>query len=221
MLKLSSVGYITLEPKLQEQLSSNVLLWARQQQSRILTKNHLNQWAELDEDRAKRFAHKELMKASNPFVEHVIRWTDFLLSETKYGYWRETSMHSGAIPSLLSDLQDILLRFPSSSKAKVSIVPASEAVAMIVAKSLSVKSSLTALSKRRNSYASERGRVPPKPPIVEPYPGAWLKTGDTVEGMYTANRDGKMRLWCCSEFHPSFGSPWVSFACRSISWRMV
>jgi len=210
MLQGYWIGYDTLPSKLQEQLSSNVVLWTRQQQRRILTKNHLNQWAELDEDGSTRFAHKELMKASNPIVEHTVRWTDFLLSEAKYGYWRDTSMHMDAIPSLLRDMQGKLLRFPLGSRVKQSIVPASGALNVVVGRPLSISSTLPFPSRRRTiSSVSERSRVPPEPPTGEPYPGAWLKVGDVAEARLSQQTSGMMsfssvQVFCLLSYHLTY-----------------
>jgi len=192
LLKGYSLGYNGLEPNLQEQLSSSAIKWARQQKIRILTKNHLNQWAQLDEDRARRFAHKELMKASNQFVAHAVRWTEFLLSETKYGFWRDTSMHISAIPSLLRELQSKLLRFPGEKASKVPVIRACASVDLASGNSLLIHSSLPVLPKKREAAAvsSERSNVAPELSIVEPYPGAWINVGDVVEAKYRQNRDG-------------------------------
>jgi len=151
----------------------------------------LNQWAELGVTQGHRFAHKALLKASNPFIERVVNWIAFLLSETKYGFWRDTSMHHGAIRSLLKDLGDKILRFPCNKTAKLLIAPTSEEADVVVGSPLSVKSCLSFPSIRRAqlsmSSVSERSRIPPAPSIAEPYPGGWLKVGDAVEELNEKN----------------------------------
>jgi len=91
-------GFSNLTPALQEQLCSSILRWNRQNGRRVLVKNQQNNWASAEQSRVRRFCHKEMMKESNPVVRAIINQVDFLLSETKFGYWRSTSMHKNHIP---------------------------------------------------------------------------------------------------------------------------
>jgi len=77
---------------------------------RLLVKNEQNDWAVLSSVRDQdKFCHQEMMKLANPYYKKALRQVEFAVTEAKFGYWRDTSLHQKWIPSLLEDLQNQLL----------------------------------------------------------------------------------------------------------------
>jgi hypothetical protein len=190
MVSYHSVGYNTLSSSLQEMLCTRIGLWVRQAQRRVLTKNINNDWAELTEEKAKRFFHKGLLQRSDPFVREAVTQIDFLLAETKYGKWRDTSMHLGVIPSFLRTLQDKILRLPWSHISKLSNVVAPGGISLprkmqgLPRSSLLPQSSLSSIPNGPRLLTNRRRMTPLKAATREPYLGAWLQGGDIVEAKY-------------------------------------
>lgn len=183
IISLHSTGYNMLSSSLQELLCTSITLWVRQAQRRVLAKNFENDWAELTEDQAKQFYHKGLLQRSDPFVREAVTQIDFLLSETKYGRWRDTSMHLGAIPLFLRRLQDKILHLPwviskRSNGVSPGNIPRPRKMHGLP------QPSLPSIPKRTHFSTKRRRMLPEEPPISEPYLGAWLKGGDVVEAKY-------------------------------------
>ena len=53
-----------------------------------------------------------MMKETDPHLRMAIQQLDFLFSETKFGYWRDTVMHRRVIPAYLRKLQDKIMKLP-------------------------------------------------------------------------------------------------------------
>jgi hypothetical protein len=130
------------------------------------------------------------LQRSDPFVREVVTQIDFLLAETKYGKWRDTSMHLGAIPSFLRTLQDKILRLPWSHVSKHSnavalgVIPLPRKMQGLPQSPLLPHSSLSSIPNRPRLLTNRRRVTPLKPANNEPYLGAWLKGGDIVEAKY-------------------------------------
>jgi hypothetical protein len=193
MVSHHSLGYNRLPSRLQELLCTHIALWVRQAQRRVLTKNVDDDWAELTGEMAERFYHKALLQRSDPFVRKAVTQIDFLLSETKYGKWRDTSMHRGVIPSFLRKLQDKILRLPWSHISKRSNVVGPDGIhiprkmqglpqPLVLPPSL-----LSSIPNGPRLLTNRRRMLPVKPATNEPYVGAWFQGGDIVEAKYQGN----------------------------------
>jgi hypothetical protein len=109
LVKQNSVGYDKLSPSLQRHLSSSILDLQRLSGGRFLTQNEIGTWYEMSADRQIDTVHKELMKASNDVVATVLTELDFLLSETKFGYLRDTALHREHTPIVLQGISHQIL----------------------------------------------------------------------------------------------------------------
>jgi hypothetical protein len=109
--------YDHMSPLLQRVLCDKVLSWVSERINeigrgrRILTKNEENLWVILPSSDRLRFVHKQLVRAANPFTRELIFYLDSLLSECKFGHFRETVLHRKTIPSFLYKLQDSVMQF--------------------------------------------------------------------------------------------------------------
>ena len=176
----------TLSESLKTQLSDSLVQWnIHQNQGRILTKNHENQWAQLTDPMARDFVHKQLMRDDNKFVDAALRQLDYLVSETKFGTWRDTALHMTHIPTLLRSLERKILKWPASA---VVAMPKPDVRGLVVRPQPAVSSS-PAPTAREFLVGTRRNAIPPPPAIEEPFPGAWLKVGDEVEGRYKSQHN--------------------------------
>jgi hypothetical protein len=181
-LVASSVsGYNQLPSIMQAQLCSNMVLWSRQSQRRILTKNFQGDWAQLHQEQAERFCHEALLTESDPFVNEFVTQLDYLIAETKFGRLRETVMHGKTIPSYLVVLRRKVLHLPRT-RASNSIRAILDSPMASQPFRLQIQSILPILKKSR--IVPKRRVMPPSLEIQEPYLGAWLKGGDIVEACY-------------------------------------
>jgi hypothetical protein len=111
-------GYNRLPAALQFLVCDDLLARLRQQGRRVLVKNANSDWAESPSATSLRWCHKDLMKRADPTVMSVVRQLDFLLTDAKFGRWRETAMvRREWIPGLLIRLQDALLHFKEQKVA--------------------------------------------------------------------------------------------------------
>jgi hypothetical protein len=183
LLSDNAIGYPELSSHLQEKLRSSLLQTVREQQRRIMTKNMGSNWAEVSDTTADWFCHKELVSKSNPYIQEAMKLTDYFLSETRFGYWRDTVLHRKYIPGLLMKLQDDILRLP---RRRESFHTGSSLQSLNVSSSLKIPPVSKPLLRNRSS-------LPPRRKVVEPFPGAWFKEGDVVEATYGGRLKGKIR----------------------------
>jgi hypothetical protein len=200
LLNENAIGYPELSPHLQEKFRSSLLQTVREQQRRIMTKNMDGNWAEVSETTADWFCHKELVSKSNPYIQEAMKLTDYFLSETRFGYWRDSVLHRKYIPGLLMKLQDDILRLSRDSHilrlSRDSHILPRRRVSRPAGSSLQswrVSSSLK-IAPVSKSLIWDRSSLPRRPRVVEPFPGAWLKEGDVVEATYEGRFEGKISL---------------------------
>jgi hypothetical protein len=121
-----STGYDRWTSQIQKQVCQSLLDELELHHQRILIQNKNSNWAEVTESRKQWFCHKSLLKKSNPWVSKAVQQLDFLLSEARMGYWRDTALHRRFISKQLIVLQDEILHFSRES------LPASSATSMII-----------------------------------------------------------------------------------------
>ena len=103
-------SYRRLSPVLRGEVCVDMRRWMQREHRRLLVKNEQNDWAVLSSVRDQdKFCHQEMMKLANPYYKKALRQVEFAVTEAKFGYWRDTSLHQKWIPSLLEDLQNQLL----------------------------------------------------------------------------------------------------------------
>lgn len=186
-------GFDKLPLSLQQQLESDIVMWNLEEGGRVLSKNVYGQWTNLPSKLAGQFTRKELFKRANPHAGYVIQWSDYLLSETKYGFWRETAMHDLHVPVLLRKLQDRFLQLSSKNgKLGESLLTMRRAVSRS-SNFVGVRSMLAGLPSyaaipRNIVYSSGK---PSHATISEPYSAAWASVGDLIEAKYRSETGGK------------------------------
>ena len=182
MVSKNAGGYSNWNNSMRRQLRDRLYLWNRQKQSRILLKNHLNQWAEMTREMADEFVHNLLMSQDIPIINHTLRHWDYLWSETKFGPWRDTQLHETYIPALLNSLKERIL----------GVIDRNETTALKPARSIvpsfrvhTYLAQIPATKQRTTTTCGRNNGIPPiETNISEPFVGAWLRVGDDVEGRY-------------------------------------
>jgi hypothetical protein len=211
MIQGYSQGYEQLDPSLQRKLCSSLTKWSKQyNKARLLTKNSFNQWSEMTPALADRFCHKQVLsRPKTSTVARVVQWTDFLLSETRFGYWREKVLHIFHISDMLRNLQDKLMHYDATTRAdpykndRPKAHPRSSRAAadnnnnkQTITPFFSTKS-LTSVSihnETTSRTSRDRNALPPQPAVEPPNKSAWLQEGDIVEGRYNGQSDGMSSL---------------------------
>lgn len=185
-------GFDSLTSALQSQLCEDLIEWQlSEHQSRILVKNREFEWAVASDDLAKRICRKNLIGRSNEFKSYAVKWIDFLISELRYGFWRESAMHQVHMQPWLSKLQDKLLGFQWPARNKTDLIAdqvADRSLSVFVVESLGVPHIREALK------LPSRSVFPPRTEPEEPWEGAWLQEGDIVEAHYNSFSGGMFTI---------------------------
>ena len=141
-----------------------------------------------------RFCHKSIVQRSNPGAGSALQTLDFLLSEARVGYWRDTILHRKFVPQMIVSLQDSILGSHAVLKTK------KKSLADVLLSSMWETTPLRPISTflpklppltREPLVGVHRYPFPVAPLNGEPYPGAWIKEGDTVEALYNGEFNGE------------------------------
>jgi hypothetical protein len=163
---------------------------------------------------ADRFCHKQVLSRrpkTTTTATRIIQWTDYLLSETRFGYWRESVLHMFHIPDMLRKLQDKLIHYDANTrvafrrgrhngrpKAHLSaynnMQTTSSKTTTPYRPFFSTKSVTSISFQNKTTMTARRNALPPQPAIEPPNKSAWLQEGDIVEGQYNSQFDGTSAL---------------------------
>jgi hypothetical protein len=183
--------YDKMSLELQDAIRRRMLQVAQQDYRRILIQNDQSNWATAPPKLSHIFCHKGLLQRNNHFVNYAIQRLDYLLSESRYGYWRDTTLHRKHIAMFILNLRNRVMKVHESTTTLLALQKGSN-----VAKS---KRSLTyrirSLVSKKSTIVLERrssgsNGIPPDIPVQEPFPGAWLQEGDVAEAAYEDYADG-------------------------------
>jgi hypothetical protein len=175
----SASGYTKLPVPIKHDICRSLQQWNKHnRQSRILTKNDENEWAEMTDELSLQFTHSQLIREDNRLLDAVLLQLDYLKSDIKFGLFRETKMAFFHVASLLKSLETRLLRPAVLKKEKNH---------MLSKQHFRTHSYATLRSRQSVTPNRIRSGILPIPPAVEPFEGAWLKVGDIVEGRYKSH----------------------------------
>jgi hypothetical protein len=149
-------------------------------EGRFLLQGLLGDWMLMDQDATIAHVKRELKVSSTPILKRLRRAITFIASDYKYGIHRNTALAKLAVPQL-KKLEARLLKETSTAKPKIASKKANSKTDAknIFCRLFSMPLALTGakdVRRRSNTIVS----FPPE----EPYPGAWLKAGDTVEALF-------------------------------------
>ena len=181
-VKQNAMNFHKLSNDLKTRLTADFDYWMKQDSRRILAKTINGDWGKTIPEVSRHFIHKELSKASNPCLGFILKWTDYLLSETKYGYWRDTDLHLTFIPQLLRSIQDRLMAYEPKFERR--LVNSDDSPLKLPG--FYPSSGLPPVPSAP-TFAHEHSLntgVPPVLPITEPFVGAWVEVGDIVEAKF-------------------------------------
>jgi len=184
MTKAYSGNFASLPSAMRSHLCKDMVEWQQSEhKSRILVKNHVNEWATAPDDVAERICQKALLNRDHKLKSYAIKWIDFLVSEIRFGFWRESSMNRKYMEQTLIRLQDKVIGFEWQTTNKTDVLynaQENRSRPPFVLGSMGIPLSQESLKHPK------RTAVPPRPQPEEPYEGAWLQEGDIVEANYAS-----------------------------------
>jgi hypothetical protein len=189
-----SSGYEDLSPSLQDHVQRSLLNVTREEGRRVLVQSTYANWAVAPPRAAARFCHKSLWQQSNLHVNAAVESLDYLLSETRYGYWRASAMHRHFVSKLIAGLRDKILGEEPRERLSASNIRFNNANAKA---SFNVASSiLDTLPERRRSglIVHARRGIPPRVESEPLLSQLWMQEGDMVEANVHGTDDGKFRI---------------------------
>jgi hypothetical protein len=194
-----SPSYNQMSPALQDTIRNQILRIINQESRRILIQSDDFNWASTTHEIRHNFAHKSLLQRSSRLMNHVLQTLDNLLSEVRYGYWRDTSLHKKHISHLIISLRDQIMhmlplrRHASKKLSQYStgeaLVPANDRKSFVFASHVSGVSpdNVTTIPTRRRH---KNDGMPTSFATYGPLPSTWLNVGDIAEASYGDDTTG-------------------------------
>ncbi len=212
--KRYAAGYARLSPSLKNDFCRSLLDWERVNR-RFLTQDEERYWNRVvDEEVLRRFCHRELSMAHFPLIHSLLSQLDALKSETRYGWWRDMTIHTKVIPAYLQQWEETLLPSPTlfqklrkNDEKKMGTLARKSLPSAFAPSTFCQK--LFQESRKGLHYHDrkrpnqERRHLPPRPRPKEPISGAWLEEGDRVEVSDECRPSGQgEKNWFCDKMGP-------------------
>lgn len=165
--------------ELQHHIRQQVLQMIDQQSRRILLQNHQWNWATITSSELRHlFCHKSLLQTSDRLMNHLMKSFDHLFAETRYGYWRDSSIHQKHISQHVNGLRNRVLMMATPQVLKDQLqVQKQKSSFQLQLKALIPKRSLAIRSIAKNFPSDELI-------AKEGSASHWLNVGDIVEASY-------------------------------------
>jgi hypothetical protein len=175
-----SSGYVALPEGLRHEFCASLMQSVRTDR-RVLQQDLARSWIPVDdEEELSSFCRRALLRAENPLIEAMVHQVEALQTEAHYGRFQGSVMMAKAAPKVLEEWENMFI-------PPMSLTPKMKAVA----KKNSFLPRNFAVITDAQEPKSKKQPVPPQPPRKEPYQGAWLQTGDIVEGKLNCKHNGK------------------------------
>jgi hypothetical protein len=191
LVQFFAPGYDQVSQELQHQICRRMLQVTQQESRRILIKNDRFNWATATPDISHLFCHKSLLQHSNHYAQNAIQSLDFLLSESRHGYWRSTSLNRSYISAFVFTLRNQVMK--QNLTLTRFLMQDTKPKEQNESKRYNYFAANSFLPKRSVLEAKLDRRLLKFPPIFtghEPFVGAWLQEGDIAEASYDAFKDG-------------------------------
>jgi hypothetical protein len=185
-------GYSTLSSDLQEEFCNSLIEWTTVKR-RFLKQDADRFWFKVsDGNELIQFCHRELSMSFDPLLDALLRQLDALENDSKFGLFRNSSMHEKNVPGYLVDWEKKLLP-PLKVESTISNnFTTTTTTKKTRAFPLFGTKSLPALPQKKQKVF-KRYPIPPQPVPAPPTPYAWLQEGDRVKARYNCNKNGKDR----------------------------
>jgi hypothetical protein len=182
LTRTNAMGYHKLPPALQEMLAWSLSQWVRDEGARFLSHDSRRRWVEVeDPTELKKLCHKQLLMASHPLIEAMLRQLDSLKAEIVWGRWQGKAIYKTVSSAYLDTWESELLQ---PLKTRLTSKPASSAIVFI-------RSRLASFRSHTVRRTPPRSATPPVPQPEPPYAGAWIKEGDIVDAMFKCEDNGE------------------------------
>jgi len=186
-----SGGYLSLSSSLKDMLLDRIVALVSSEGARFLTKNIDGNWAFSNHQGFRHNLHQRLLSRHTGMYDVLLRALQYMLSESRYGIFRNTALQQRHTPRLLSHLG-----------SKISLAP----VRKMKARGQHQRSQFGKphLMTERKLHSGD---------VTEDSVAARLKEGDVVEAAFEGNFDGKHYF----PFHAS-GALILILIYRMVSW---
>jgi len=166
--------YPHLSESLKTNLCQSMVRWM-QANRRFLKTNVYRQWERIvEESDLVEICHRQVIMEADELTGTMLHQLDILKDDAQYGRWRDMAIHTKFMPAYLDIWEEIFLPTTKSVKNK-----SSKSACMQPSKRKFLQSPFTVERSNRTRRA-----LPPIEEPREPFSGAWLEVGDTVEGKY-------------------------------------
>jgi hypothetical protein len=194
-------GYSQLSMTLQEQVRRKMLQIIEMDSRRILLQTGESAWASASPEMRDVFCHKCLLRKCSPIMDSAIQSFDNDMSDIRYGYWRDTSLHKNHVSRLTLSLRNEIMSLHHSARNHTSkgrwnyqkgdaIFGNHRFTSLFVMRNTYVKppsknkiALLDSRIRRRNILPNDRTK--------DPLPTTWLNVGDAAEALFIDDVDGK------------------------------
>ena len=185
LTKEYSRGFVTLSDHLQQHFCSD-LIRSIQSDRRILRQDLGRSWIAVEEEEELlHFCRKGLVMARNSFDDVMVRQIESLRTEAHYGRFHNTTMALLVTPEILDKWENRFISRYKLSKPN----PKQPLRNSFLHPSILVGLVQIPISQ---GFSLQRQALPLRPlQPKEPYKGAWLQTGDIIEGKYNCKFNGK------------------------------
>lgn len=186
-----SKGYADLSPSLKRSFCHSLPKWI-QTERRFLAQDRERHWSTVwDEELLSSFCRKALVMDSNRLTTALVRQLDSNTADSKFGRWHDTAMQRSTIREYLEYWHDVFVP-PLATEESTSKVSLLESTMKMTKKRSSVGVFTSSVKKPQTVPPTKRRfSLPPVPPMMEPFHGAWLQEGDVVEAMFNCKFDGE------------------------------
>lgn len=189
-----AAGYASLpNPALQQNFCRS-LIGEIETERRFLKPDLHRQWTRItDQTELLQLCHRELLMASDPLKDALLRQIDALTTETKFGRFYWTAMQNNTMPALLRGWDERIAGSAGTANPVLQTGrprPTNEAAKAEARPVPFVRWALPKPAQPSMAH-SRRHSLPPRQEPKEPFEGAWLQENDTVEVMYRCETNRK------------------------------
>jgi hypothetical protein len=188
-------AYDRLSSTLQTSVRNHMLKLVENESRRILIQTDQSDWANATPEIRHMFSHKSLLQSSNRFLQHILQKVDYMITEIRYGYWRDTILYHKHISQLIYYLRNELMRMKSSTFHQPNLIkeafhdtffvrPYNSRIPVNDTKKIPLR-----------GHIKRSRRIPSTVPNQDFPPPTRLNVGDVAEASFFDDLTGKYSVW--------------------------
>jgi hypothetical protein len=196
-----SPSYHRLSSTLQTSVRYHIFEIIEKESRRILIQTDQSDWGNATPEIRHLFCHKSLLQKSNHYLNEILQHFDNILSDIRYGYWRDTRMYQKHISRFVYNLRNDIMQMRYSARRQ----PISkneechDCNKILVSDRFFVVRPYVGMRMRHAPLNSDghnkRSRgILSAVPTQDFFPPSWLSVGDIAEASFVDDITGKS---CC------------------------